>query len=110
MRTPFKWNNANFAMNQNPFGPQQSKNPFTWNDVALVTEIVNIIDVGGGYEDAIHHLKKHPEKEKRFVKLLCKVEGKDYNETKEIKTKYITVEDVKMVLESVLNVNLKIKI
>ena len=39
-RTPFKWGNANFAWNTNPFGAQQSKNPFTWDDCALVEEII----------------------------------------------------------------------
>jgi len=35
-RTPFTWDNANFAWESNPFGTSQSKNPFTWDDVALI--------------------------------------------------------------------------
>jgi len=43
-RVPFTWGNANFAYNTNPF-PNQSKNPFTWDDVALIIEVLT--DLGG---------------------------------------------------------------
>ncbi len=36
-RVPFQWGNANFAWETNPF-PNQSKNPFTWDDVALLID------------------------------------------------------------------------
>ena len=39
-RTPFEWGNANFAWNTNPFGARQSRNPFTWDDCALVEEVL----------------------------------------------------------------------
>jgi hypothetical protein len=39
-RIPFKWGNANFAWNTNPFGARQSKNPFTWDDCALIEEVI----------------------------------------------------------------------
>lgn len=44
-RVPFQWSNANFAYNTNPF-PNQSVNPFTWSDVALIEGLVGAIQTG----------------------------------------------------------------
>ncbi len=39
IRVPFQWSNANFAWETNPF-PNQSRNPFTWDDCALITQVI----------------------------------------------------------------------
>lgn len=102
-RIPFKWNNANFAWETNPF-PNQSRNPFTWDDVALLQEIAA---AGHKYDEVL----KDKKKKKRFITLLCKVKGYDkYKETKEVKDYQITIEDVELVLKEVLNVNIKVDI
>lgn len=102
-RVPFKWNNANFAWETNPF-PNQSSNPFTWDDVALLQEIAA---AGHKYDEVF----KDQKKKKRFITLLCKVKGYDkYKETKEVKDYQITIEDVELVLKEVLNVNIKVDI
>jgi hypothetical protein len=49
-RIPFQWGNANFAWETNPF-PNQSKNPFTWDDCALITEILEGLAGGKAPED-----------------------------------------------------------
>jgi hypothetical protein len=104
IRTPFKWDNANFAWdNGTPF-PNQSKSPFTWDDCALITEIVDTIANGGFYQD----LLKDKEKKKRFIKILCIVEGKEYKETKEIINRKIRISDISLVAKEVLGINIKV--
>tara|TARA_R110000868_G_scaffold1201_2_gene9167 strand:+ start:961 stop:1278 length:318 start_codon:yes stop_codon:yes gene_type:complete len=105
MRTPFTWNSANFSWNSNPFGAQQSTNPFTWDDVALITEIAQALGGGGNYQQIF----KDPKKKKHFIKLLCKVQGKEYEETKETTNYKIVISDVSLVVSEVLG-TLKIDI
>ncbi len=101
-RIPFQWGNANFSWESNPF-PNQSRNPFTWDDCALISEIIN-----GGYTPD-EFFGKHPEKKKKFIKLLCKVEGKEYKETKEILERKIRISDVSLVAKEVLGINIKVE-
>ena len=79
MRIPFQWNTANFTWESNPF-PNQSITPFTWDDCALIVEIVTDL-LGGKSSPSIFQDKK---KKKKFIKLLCKIEGVEYKETKEV--------------------------
>ena len=102
-RIPFQWGNANFAWETNPF-PNQSKNPFTWDDCALITEILEGLAGGKASED----LWKNKEKKKRFIKLLCKVEGKEYKETKEVIDRKIRISDIALVAKEVLGINIKV--
>ena len=60
---PFNWDNANFTWDNNPY---------TWDEVELVEELADAS--GGGYEEILGK----QEKKKRFIKLLCKVKGKEY--------------------------------
>lgn len=125
-RRPHTWDSANFSWNSNQYQWNDvfvlkhndiafvwdqanfswSTNPYTWSDCAFVREIANIVGGGGGYHDAYKHLK-HPERKKKFVKLLCKVQGKEYEETKEIADYKIVISDVELVIQEVLG---KIKI
>lgn len=102
-RTPFQWGNANFAWEANPF-PNQSKNPFTWDDCALITEIVESLLGGKAPED----IWKDKEKKKKFIKLLCKIEGKEYKETKEVINRKIRISDIALVAKEVLGINIKV--
>jgi len=76
IRTPFQWGNANFAYNTNPF-PNQSKNPFTWDDVALIITVLEGLGGGGSPEDQFKDKKKR----KQFITLIMKCEAmdKEYN-------------------------------
>jgi len=80
-RVPFQWGKANFAWETNPF-PNQSKNPFTWDDCALIIEVVESLLGGKSPED----IWKDKQKKKRFITLIMKCESKNINfkETKEI--------------------------
>ena len=50
------------------------------------------------------------DKRKRLIKLICKVQGKEYNEEKEIGDYKITVGDVRMTVKSVSNIDLDLKL
>lgn len=93
-RIPFKWNNANFKWDSNPY---------TWDDCALTKEIV---DAGSNYQEVF----KDTTKKKKFIKLLCKIEGVEYKETKEVKKRQIRITDVALVAKEVLGVDIKVEI
>ena len=44
------------------------------------------------------------DKKKRLIKLICKVKGKIYKETKETKNIKITAKDIKILAEKVLDI------
>lgn len=93
-RTPYQWGNANFSW---------SNNPYTWDDVAFITEV---IQSGGG--SPADYVNKDKETKKKFIKLLCKVEGTEYKETKEVLKRQIRITDIKLVAKEVLGVEIKI--
>ena len=101
-RTPFQWNTANFTWDANNPFPNQSATPFTWDDVALVEEIAKIVGGGGGYQQ-LHNAFKDTKKKERFVKLLCKVKGIEYEESKEMKDYKIVISDVELVVNEVMS-------
>jgi hypothetical protein len=95
-RTPFQWNTANFAWNSNPY---------TWDDVALIVSLV-----GGGVHDPLTVLKKDKSKKEHFVKLLCKVQGIEYQQQHQKKDIKITIEDVELVAREVLGLNITVDV
>ena len=99
-RTPFTWNNANFAWDSNPFGASQSVNPFTWDDVALIEGAAQALQGGKAHLDKYFEDEK---KRKKFRKIICMVQGKEYIETKEIVDRKITISEVKLVIKEVLS-------
>jgi spermidine/putrescine-binding protein len=104
-RIPFAWGNANFAWNTNPF-PNQSKNPFTWDDVALIITVLEGLSGGGTSKDQFKDKKKH----KQFITLIMKCEAmnKEYKETKEVVDRQIRITDIALVAKEVLGINIKI--
>lgn len=93
-RIPFQWGTANFQWNHNPYA---------WDDCALIIEI---LQQGGG--GTVDYFNQKPEKKKQFIKLLCKVQGKEYKETKEVHKTKILISDIKLVAKEVLGVEIKI--
>ncbi len=49
-------------------------------------------------------------KRKRLIKLICKVKGEIYEEEKEVGDMKIEIDDVKMVVKKVLNIDLDVKL
>ena len=105
-KTPIKWEDADFKWNIAPpsedykVGFKASSFPYTWDDVALVKAAVG----GGGDMDEMPWTKWEDEKKKRLIKLICKVQGRTYKETKEIKEIKITAKDIKLLAEKVLGI------
>ena len=96
-RIPFKWNTANF---------QWDSNPYTWDDCAITQEVVDAIRRGGSYQEVFRDTRK----KKKFIKLICKVEGVEYKETKEVKKRQIRITDIALVAKEVLGVDIKVEI
>lgn len=112
-RIPFQWNTANFNWNAvNPtdgkiYPPNETVTGTNlWDDCALVIEIIEIAKGGSSALD--QYFTKEKEKKKKFIKLLCKVEGTEYKETKEVLKRQIRITDVKLVAKEILGVEIKI--
>ena len=109
MATPIKWQDADFKWNAAPpsedykVGFKPSRFPYTWNDVALVEEVVEALGGGGVIEDDMPWMKDQ-DKKKRLIKLICKVQGKTIEEEKEIQNYKIKVSDIKLLAEKVLGI------
>jgi hypothetical protein len=108
--TPVTWNAADFEWNFAP-GTQETLGvlPYTWDDVTLLEDL---LAQGASSEEIAYHVDQlEPEKKKRFIRLVCKVKGiETYSGQKTIKDDIkITAEDVKLVVEKVLDINLTIE-
>ena len=101
MSNKIKWEDANFKWNDNPY---------TWDEVALVVEAIEAISGPPGEGDDFIHpfFDKDPEKKKKLIKLICKVQGKTIEKEKEIKEYKITVKDIQLLAEEVLGINVTI--
>ena len=97
MATKIKWNEANFKWNDNPH---------IWN---LVVEVLEAIDDGVGFVDAVEKLE--PEKKKRFIKLVCEIKGiETYSGQKTIRDDVqVSADDVKLVIKEVLGIDLTVE-
>jgi|TARA_R110001583_G_scaffold14755_5_gene61543 hypothetical protein len=100
MATKIKWEEADFKWNDNPY---------KWSDVQLVEEIVEAVAEGGGLVDVVEQLD--PEKKKRFIKLICKIKGKEtYSGQKTIHDDItVTAEDCELVIKEVLGIDLTVE-
>ena len=114
--TKIKWEDADFKWNIAPpsedykSGFKASSFPFTWDDVALVEEVVEVVqEAGGSVIDGIKKLE--PEKKKRFIKLICKVKGiETYSGQKTIREDInVSAEDVELVIKEVLGIDLTVE-
>ena len=94
-----KWGEANFKWNLAP--TDSTKSRYTWDDVTLAEEVVS---GGGVMADDMPWTKWEDEKKKRLIKLICKVQGRTYKETKETKEIKITAKDIKLLAEKVLGI------
>tara|TARA_B100000282_G_scaffold173237_1_gene125633 strand:+ start:114 stop:467 length:354 start_codon:yes stop_codon:yes gene_type:complete len=114
VREPIKWDEANFKWNEGSTFPNQSSTPFTWDDVALIQQLVEVIGLDGDpdvhdIDDTLDSfLSDKPDKKKKLIKLICKVQGKTYKETKEIDKVKINIKDVKLLIKEVLGINVTI--
>ena len=94
---PMRWERASFLWNDNPF---------TWDDIFDATDMLDHFSDGN-----FDHYEIEPEKKRRYIRLICKVKGLEtYSGQKTIRDDIeITAEDVKLVVEKVLDINLTIE-
>ena len=52
---------------------------------------------------------EHDKKRKRLIKLICKIKGETYEEEKMAGTMNISVDDIKMVVKAISNIDLDVK-
>lgn len=85
---------------------QWDDNPYIWEDVFVLIEILEGVRSGGhkDYHDAYKHLK--PEKKKVLIKLVAKVKGEEFSEEKYKQEDIsVTAADIELVLKEVLNIH-----
>jgi hypothetical protein len=102
-----KWGEADFKWN---LAPTDSTKPrYTWDDVKILEDIVELIPVGDSVQSAIKALD--PEKKKRFIRLVCKVKGiETYSGQKTIHDDIeVSVEDCELVIKEVLGIDLTVE-
>ena len=109
MANKIKWEGADFKWNLAPpsedykEGFKASVVPYTWDDVALIEELVEVVEVGTnglGTETALEKLPD--EKKKRVIQLVMRRRGiKMYDEAKEVKNITAHVESVEMIITEV---------
>ena len=102
MATPIKWEDADFAWDLAPTDIEEDR--YTWDDVTLVEEIVEVIHQGGGVMEDDMPWMKDQDKKKRLIKLILKCQGKTYKETKEVQNIKITTKDIRLLAEKVLGI------
>lgn len=88
-----------------------------WSECALVDEI-GLPPLGGipgelalpsWLQDDKAHSPQEIEKRKRFIRLICKVKGEpDFDKRKEKKDIKISIDDIKLVVKAVKNIDIKI--
>jgi len=104
--TPIKWKDADFKWNISP--TDTTKTRYTWNDVALVEEAIGDVDITGGgggvMADDMPWTKWEDDKKEKLIKLICKVQGKTYKQTKPVKDINITAKDIRLLAEKVLGI------
>ena len=112
--TKIKWEDANFKWNDAKgdaaYEAETGRLQFTWDEVFLVEEVVEVIqEAGGSVIDGIEKLD--PEKKKRFIKLVCKVKGiETYSGQKTIRDDInVSAEDVELVIKEVLGIDLTVE-
>ena len=95
---------------------------WTWSECQIVQDILTGIKYDGVDATTLiqpwliepwNPYKQHDsgslEKRKRLIKLICKVKGQTYKEEKETGTMNISVDDIKMIVKAVSNIDLDVK-
>ena len=93
-------------------GVEWGDNSYTWGDVQFISDIADGIGTGSrrARQDRLNKiLDKEPEKKKRLIHLICRIDGtKVYDGEKEVnKETSVSIEKVEMLIKEVLG---KVKI
>lgn len=92
---------------QTEYNIQWNNNPYTWDEVFVLIEILEELGGLGGPE--VGYQKLDQEKKKKLITLIAKVRGEEFKE-EAYKNENIKViaEDIKIVAKEVLGIELKI--
>jgi hypothetical protein len=92
---------------QTQYDIQWNNNPYTWDEVFILLEIIEELGGFGGPEVGYQKLDK--EKKKKLITLIAKVRGEEFKEeaykNEDIK---VIVKDIEIVAKEVLGIELKI--
>ena len=93
---------------QTTYPIQWDNNPYTWDEVFILIEIVQALDGGGDFSDIYGVLSK--EKKKKLIKLVARINGEKFEESK-YKNEDIKViaKGVKIAIKEVLNIDIKVE-
>jgi|TARA_R110000823_G_scaffold143377_1_gene273653 hypothetical protein len=97
MATPIKWEDANFTWDKSP----TTGIPYTWDNVQLVEQAIEEIRQGASMDEVFYG---EPDKKKRLINLICKIQGKTIKQSKEINDYKIKVSDIRLLAKEVLNI------
>lgn len=100
----FNWDSTGGITEIGQPAPTIKNLPYTWDDVYFVRYITGYTDHG------LDYLEKHPEEKKKFIQLLCKVQGQDYLQRKQVKKTKIFIQDIALVAREVAGIDLKIEL
>lgn len=89
--------------------------PFTWNEIIVVETVVEQIQTGAGFVESYESLSE--DDKKTFITVIAKVKGNleysqphTYVQTKEVnKNISVTADDVKLVIENIYGVKMKVE-
>jgi hypothetical protein len=88
-------------------------NPFTWGDVAFIQEIIDGIGTGSrrARQDRLNKILDDEDKKKKLIHLICRIKGeKVYDDYTEVGNVEVDIDDVEMVVESIMGKKLKLEI
>ncbi len=97
-KADFKWESAPPSEGYKP-GFKPSTFPYTWDNVALIEELVESVLTGGGLiEPVVDALEK--EKKKKLIRLIMYRKGIEvYDESKEVKDIDVHIDEIKNIIE-----------
>jgi len=89
---------------------QWDSNPYKWDEVFIIEEIAAA--GGAGPEEMGEYIKKlDRNKRKKIIRLVCKIEGKEYKEQKVVKENAkVTLKHIEIILKEAKKLGIEVKV
>ena len=90
---------------------------WTWSECQIVEELVELLQRPGVDATTLiqpwlvepwNPYKGGETRKKRLIRLICKIKGQEFDESKELKDINVSVDDIKLIVKSVTGIDLKI--